>query len=270
MSYVDEGPRSEEAVLLLHGNPTWSFFYRDLIRQLAPDLRCVAPDHIGMGLSQKPADYEYTLARRIADVEALVDSLRLKRIRLVVHDWGGAIGFGLAVRRPELISRIVILNTAAFASNRIPLRIAACRWPGLGAVLVRGFNGFAGPATWMTMHSRRLSPEEKRGYLFPYDSWANRVAVHQFVVDIPMEPKHRTRETLLQIERALPRLDDVPKLLVWGGKDFCFNDHFFQRWREVYPRAEAEYLSDIGHYVLDDGGPRVRDRIATYLVTTTP
>ena len=129
MSYVDEGPRANEAVLMLHGNPTWSFFYRDLIRDLSPSIRCIAPDHIGMGLSDKPESYDYTLARRIADIEALVLSLGLKRVHLVVHDWGGAIGFGFASRRPEWIGRIVILNTAAFVSDKIPWRISLCRLP---------------------------------------------------------------------------------------------------------------------------------------------
>ncbi|MEO6876101.1 MAG: alpha/beta fold hydrolase, partial [Opitutaceae bacterium] len=130
MSYVDEGPRNEEVVLMLHGNPTWSFYYRELIRDLAAaGLRCIAPDHVGMGLSEKPPEYDYTLAGRIADIEALVAALGVKRVHLVVHDWGGAIGFGFAAKHPELIGRLVILNTAAFTSNEIPLRIAVCTWP---------------------------------------------------------------------------------------------------------------------------------------------
>lgn len=265
MSFVDEGPRSDEAVLLLHGNPTWSFFYRDLIRDLAATQRCIAPDHIGMGLSEKPENYDYRLETRVADIEALVASLGLKRIRLVVHDWGGAIGFGFATRHPELIERIVILNTSAFVSDRIPGRIAVCRAAGLGALLVRGLNGFAWPATWMAMHARRLSGEEKRGYLFPYGSWADRVAIHQFVRDIPMEPTHPTRATLQAVETALPRLNAVPKLIVWGGRDFCFNDHFLARWREIYPQAAVERLAEAGHYVLDDGGAAARDRVRRFL-----
>src|SRR5829696_8867069 len=124
MSYLDEGPRIDEAILMVHGNPTWSYYYRHLVRALSPTHRCVVPDHIGMGTSDKPANnYAYTLATRIADLEALVGSLGLTRVHLVVHDWGGAIGFGFAARHPRLIGRLVILNTAAFASRRIPTRI---------------------------------------------------------------------------------------------------------------------------------------------------
>jgi haloalkane dehalogenase len=259
MSYVDEGPRSDTAVLMLHGNPTWSFFYRDLIKQLSPSIRCIAPDHVGMGLSDKPEHYDYSLAGRIADIEALVASLGLKRIRLIVHDWGGAIGFGVAVRRPELFQRIVILNTAAFLSARIPRRIAL--W-----FLVRGLNGFAGPAVWMAMCRRSLTSDEKRGYLLPYDSWANRVAVHRFVEDIPMEPEHPTRKLLAEIEGRLDALNDTPKLIIWGGQDFCFNDHFLERWRQIFPDAATYRIADAGHYVLDDAGAEARDRAAQFLL----
>jgi pimeloyl-ACP methyl ester carboxylesterase len=252
LSYLDEGPRSDEAVLMLHGNPTWSFYYRNLVRDLSPALRCIAPDHIGMGLSEKPEDYAYTLATRIADIEALVASLGLRRVHLVVHDWGGAIGFGFAARHPALIGRIVILNTAAFASPRIPARIALCKAPVLGPLLVRGLNGFAGPATWMAMHRRPLTPAEKRGYLWPYDSWSHRVAVSAFVRDIPLEPSHPSWATLAATEAGLAQFRDRPVLLVWGGKDFCFNDTFLARWRELFPSAECERIADAGHYVLED------------------
>lgn len=265
MSYVDVGPRGDEAVLMLHGNPTWSFFYRDLICDLSPTYRCIAPDHIGMGLSDKPANYDYTLGTRIADIEALVASLGLKRVHLVVHDWGGAIGFGFATRHPELIGKITILNTAAFLSPQIPLRIALCRLPIVGEWLVRGLNGFAWPATWMAMHSRKLTADEKRGYLLPYGSWEERIAVHRFVADIPLELSHPSFATLSKIERNLNLLADRPKLIVWGGRDFCFNDHFLARWRGIYPTARVEALAESGHYVLDDSGPTARNRIREFL-----
>lgn len=265
MSYLDEGPRKDEAVLMLHGNPTWSFYYRHLVRALVPGLRCVAPDHIGMGLSEKPEGYAYTLAQRIADVAALVAHLGLKRVHLVVHDWGGAIGFGFAARHPEMIGRIVILNTAAFRSPHIPGRIALCKAPLIGPALVRGANGFAWPATWMAMHRRKLSSAEKRGYLLPYGSWADRVAVSAFVQDIPLRASHPTWATLGAAEAGLPQFADRPILIVWGGMDFCFNDRFLARWREIYPRARVERLADAGHYVLDDAREDVLRLVRAHL-----
>lgn len=265
MSFVDEGPRSDEAVVMLHGNPTWSFYYRRLIREISPVMRCVAPDHIGMGSSEKPESYDYTLARRIADVEALVASLGLKRVHLVVHDWGGAIGFGFAARHPGLMGRLVVLNTAAFASTRIPFRISICKLPVMGPLVVRGFNGFAGPATFMAMHRRALSAIERRGYLWPYDSWAHRVAVSAFVRDIPLRPSHPSWSTLQAVEQGLAHFRSHPALVIWGGRDFCFNDHFLARWREILPQADVVRLADAGHYVLEDAGDEVVPRIKRFL-----
>jgi haloalkane dehalogenase len=264
LSYVDEGQGSH-AVLMVHGNPTWSFYYRELIKELAPHRRCIVPDHVGMGLSDKPANYPYTLATRIADLEALVDSLEVETLDLVVHDWGGAIGFGLAAKRPDKIRRIVILNTAAFASIHLPWRIALCRAPGLGPALVRGLNGFAWPATWMAMHRRALTAEQAKGYLHPYDSWVNRVAVSGFVQDIPMNEQHPSWATLRKVEEGLEQFRELPVLLLWGGRDFCFNDHFYHEWAERLPQAEQVYLEDAGHYVLEDAHndaiPRIKEHL---------
>jgi haloalkane dehalogenase len=250
---------------MLHGNPTWSFYYRELVRELSRTIRCVAPDHVGMGLSEKPAGYRYTLESRIGDVEALVAGLGLRRIHLVVHDWGGAIGFGLATREPGRVGRIVIQNTAAFPSDRIPARIALCRAPYLGAFIVRGLNGFAEPATWMAMSSRRMTWGERKGYLHPYCSWARRIGVHRFVRDIPLEANHPSRRTLEEIASGLPSLSGHPKLIVWGARDICFDETFLSRWREIYPEARVERLERAGHYVLEDSGGEGRDRIVDFL-----
>lgn len=268
LSYLDEGPRSDEAVLMLHGNPTWSFFYRDVVRDLSPAMRCIVPDHVGMGLSDKPEGYDYNLETRIADIEALVASLGLKRIHLIVHDWGGAIGFGFATRNPAMVGHIVILNTAAFFSVHIPKRIALCRAGVFGKWLVRGLNGFAGPASWMST-VRPLAPDVKRGFLFPYDSWVNRVAVHRFVQDIPMCVSHPTRAVLDGIEAKLPLLAGHEKMILWGGKDFCFNDHFLAHWRKIFPQAPVQRYADAGHYVLEDAGDDARRRIRDFLKPKT-
>ena len=267
LSYLDEGPRHDEAVLLLHGNPTWSFYYRNLVRDLAAaGLRCIAPDHVGMGLSEKPPDYAYTLASRIADIEALVASLGLKRVHLVVHDWGGAIGFGFAARHPGMIGRLVILNTAAFASSHIPVRIVLCTLPLLGPLVVRGLNGFAWPATTMAMHRRKLTPDEKRGYLFPYDSWDNRVGVSAFVQDIPLNTSHPSWAALAEVEEGLVQFRDRPALIVWGGKDFCFDDAFYDRWRGTYTAAQCKRIADAGHYVLEDAAAEAIPLIRAHLL----
>ena len=266
LSYVDAGPPSDEAVVLLHGNPTWSYYYREFIQALAiADRRCIAPDHLGMGLSDKPLDYPYRLADHIANLAALIGSLKLRRVDLVVHDWGGAIGCGWAVRNPEKIGRIVILNTAAFPDKNIPLRIRLCRMPLLGEWVVRGLNGFAGPAVTMAMRRRTMSDEVKRGYLFPYDSWAHRIGVARFVQDIPLRAGDPSMATLEEIFRGLPKLRNHPVLIAWGGADFCFTKHFYNRWLELLPQSEGHFLPDAGHYVLEDAAEEVIPKITGFL-----
>jgi len=221
---------------------------------------------MGCGLSDKPQSYSYVLETHIQNLIKLVRFLGLKDITLVVHDWGGAIGMGLATRHPELIKRVVILNTAAFLSPDIPRRIALCRAGRLGEALVRGLNGFAWPATFMAVE-RRLPRIVKQAYLAPYDSWANRIAVARFVQDIPLETTHPSYATLATIEANLPRVT-APKLILWGGQDFCFHEGFYRRWREIYPAAEAHYFASVGHYVLEDAPRKTIEAMVAFLGRT--
>jgi haloalkane dehalogenase len=264
LHYLDEGPREAPALLLLHGNPTWSFLWRDVVRSLRDRFRVVTPDHLGCGFSDKPQDWPYRLAGHVANVERLVDAVGLRRFSLGVHDWGGAIGMGLATRQPERVERLVVMNTAAFRSSRIPLRIALCRLPLLGPLGVRGLNGFARAATFMTT-VRPLRPDVKAGFLAPYGSWRDRIAVQRFVEDIPMRASHPSWDTLAQIEAGLVRLQDKPMLLVWGEKDWCFTPAFREEWQRRFPAAQALRIEDAGHYVLEDAAELAIPRVAAFL-----
>lgn len=263
MHFIDEG--SGPVVLLLHGNPTWSFYYRNVVHRLVnAGFRCVVPDHIGCGLSDKPSDYPYTLERRIEDVAHLVDHLGIQSFSLVVHDWGGAIGLGLAGRRPQAVQKIVALNTAAFRSRRIPLRIALLKLPLLGPWMIRGLNAFAGPATLMAV-SRPLPRRIRAGYLWPYRSWRQRVAVWNFVRDIPLRRGHPSYASLKRVEDGLSELADKPVCLLWGARDFCFNLHFYRQWQQFFPQAKGQVFEDCGHYLLEDGGETVEHSIVDFL-----
>ncbi|MBA3849334.1 MAG: alpha/beta hydrolase [Opitutus sp.] len=267
LSYLDEGPRSDEAVVMVHGNPTWSFFYRNVVLALRDRMRCIVPDHIGCGLSDKPQQWDYTLPNHIANLRALLDSLKLAKIHLVVHDWGGPIGLGALLPQPGKLGRVVILNTAAFADTIVPWRIRFCRAPVVGELIVRGCNGFAWPATWMAV-TRPLPAEVKRGFLFPYDSWANRIATHRFVVDIPSGQGTPADRALAGIEARLPLLRERPVSLVWGGADFCFNRHYFDRWTALLPNADTHYLHAAGHYLIEDAGAEVVSCISAQILAT--
>ena len=183
---------------------------------------------------------------------------------IVVHDWGGAIGMGWAGAHAQRVAGLVVLNTAAFRSQLLPLRIAVCRWPILGEILVRGLNGFAGAAIFMAVH-KRMRLEVARGFLAPYDSWQSRIAVHRFVQDIPMREEHPSWSTLVAIEEGLANLSEVPMMLCWGGKDFCFNDWFYREWQRRFPRAEAHYFKQAGHYVLEDALDEITPLVDQFL-----
>jgi pimeloyl-ACP methyl ester carboxylesterase len=264
MHYVDVG--EGRPLLMVHGNPTWSFYWRNLMAAFRNTHRVVAVDHVGCGLSDKPPVYSYTLSQHIQNLTALIDRLDLSDITLVAHDWGGAIGLGAALARPTRFARFVLFNTGAFPPPYIPWRIRACRIPGIGPGAVRGLNLFARAALRMAMADpRRLTPAVRAGLLAPYDSWAHRVAIARFVQDIPASPKHPTWDTLQQIERDLPTLADRPCQLIWGMQDWCFRPECLDRLREIFPNAEVHRFAEASHYVVEDAHEEIIPRMQDFL-----
>lgn len=272
--YLDEG--QGEPVLMLHGNPTWSFYYRRLVLALRPRYRTIVPDHIGCGLSDKPGDtqYCYTLERRARDVEALVDHLGFSdKVTLVLHDWGGAIGMLYAHWHPERIRRLVLFNTAAFhlpPGQPFPWTLWLFRNTPLGPPLVRGLNLFCWGASRFCA-TRGLEPGVRRAYLAPYDSWHNRIAVLRFVQDIPLASGDSAYQLLSEVERGLHQFKDLPTLICWGGRDFVFTDQFLQIWQRHLPDAEVHRFPDAGHYVLEDAVEEILPLVERFLAhTETP
>ena len=169
---------------------------------------------------------------------------------------------GLATRRPKNLQKAVILNTAAFTSKLIPKTIGICKNPLFGEWLVRKFNAFAWPATFMAT-SIGLSKSAKAGYLLPYNNFENRIATARFVKDIPMNSSHPSWETLKDIENKLETLEG-PKLILWGEKDFCFNMKFYDRWVSIFPTASKKVFKKAGHYVLEDAKEEINKDILSY------
>ena len=251
LHYIDEG--KGEVLLFLHGNPTWSFYYRNLIQSFQHQYRCIAPDHMGCGFSDKPQDYNYTLRTHIDNLEKLIDFLNLKNITLIMHDWGGAIGMGLAVRRPKLIKRLVIFNTASFLSSEISLRIKLFRTSLLGTIGIRYLNLFVKGVLYFGLkRKKRLATNVRAGYLAPYDSFKNRIANLKFVQDIPMETKVASYSVIQNIENNLKQFKDLPILIIWASDDFCFNRNFLNRWRDFFPEAVVHEVCNAGHLVVED------------------
>lgn len=271
LHYIDEGPRDAPVLLMVHGNPTWSFYYRNLVMQLRDRYRCIVPDHIGCGLSDKPDDdrYDYHLKQRISDLNALVDETIGEEapLSLVVHDWGGMIGFGWAAQRAERIERCVILNTGAFpmpSDKKLPFALWLGGRTALGAGLIRGFNAFSGVASRIAF-KKPVSAHVRAGYTGPYDSWENRIATVRFVQDIPLKPGDRGYDIVAGTAARLHQFADKPTLLAWGLKDFVFDETFYREFQGYLPQAELYPLPDCGHYVLEDGGQALLDRIEQFL-----
>jgi haloalkane dehalogenase len=255
---------------MVHGNPTWSFYYRNLVNLLKGEYRCIVPDHVGCGYSDKPGDdqYTYTLERRIDDLEALLDHLGVTEdVTLIVHDWGGMIGMGWASRVPDRIARLVILNTAAFhlpQSKAFPAALKLGRNTGLGAFLIRAFNAFCVSASRVCVKRKPLSKEVKQGYLEPYNSWKNRIAVARFVQDIPLTPGDPAYAVVDEVEKGLHRFKDRPMMICWGSQDFVFSDHFLEEWIKHFPDAEVHRYAEYGHYILEDAAEEVANHIQAF------
>lgn len=262
--YIDEG--HGEPLLCVHGNPTWSFAWRNIIKALSSEYRVIAIDHVGCGFSDKPPDYPYRLEQHVRNLSRFVTELNLRDITLLAHDWGGAIGLGTAEELRDRFSRFALFNTAAFRSQRIPLWISVCRIPIFGAVAVRGLNLFAKAALRMAVtHHERMVPVVRAGYLAPYDSWAHRVAVLRFVQDIPLSPAHPSYATLTAIEERLALFKDAPMLFLWGEQDWCFTTEFLAEFQWRFPHAETLSFPDAGHYVFEDAIERIILRLREFL-----
>lgn len=253
--YVEEG--KGEPVVMLHGNPSWSFYYRELIQKLCPYFHCLAPDHIGCGYSDKPDDaaYCYTLEQRVNDLEAFLEKKGIaQNIHLVVHDWGGIIGMAYAHRHPQSIKKIVLLNTAAFhlpQGKSFPFALRLARsW--VGAFFIRGFNAFSGLATIEGVKRIRLSRAVRSGLTAPYNSWKNRIATLRFVQDVPLDPGDPGYEMVTEMQEHLGQFRNIPTLIAWGMKDFVFDRHFLEAWTQYLPEAHVYRFEDSGHYVLED------------------
>lgn len=270
--YVDEGEGSP--VVMIHGNPSWSLYYRNLVSELSAKHRCIVPDHIGCGLSDKPGDedYDYTLANRIDDLEALLSHLGVnENITLVVHDWGGMIGMGYAARYPERIKRLVILNTGAFhlpKAKKLPPALWLGRNTALGALLVRGFNAFSGVASHIGVKRKPMDKTLRKAYVAPFNSWKNRISTLRFIQDIPLKPGDRNYQLVTDIAESLAQFSQVPMLICWGLKDFVFDKHFLAEWQQRFPQAKVHAFEDCGHYILEDASEEVVPLVADFLKDT--
>jgi len=267
--FLDQG--TGDPVVMLHGNPTWSFYFRNLVKGLSSQFRIIVPDHIGCGLSDKPdiRQYDYLLKSRVNDLENLLDHLGInKKITLVLHDWGGMIGMAYALRHPERIHRFVIMNTAAFLlpdGKVLPIRLRLMRnIKPFATLAVLGLNIFAFGALFMASY-KGLKKDVKSGLIAPYNSWNSRIATLKFVQDIPVSEKDPSYRLAKYVDDNLYRLRHIPMLILWGEHDFVFDMDFLLEWRRRFPDAKSVIFKDAGHYVLEDASDKIIPIVKNFL-----
>ena len=260
MHYLDEG--KGPVVLLLHGNPTWCFYFRNLIELLKGDFRVIAPDYIGCGLSDHPAEAHFRARQRIEHLEEFTAKLGLERFSLVMHDWGGGIGTGLAVDHPEAVEKLVYLNTTLTETESLPLLIKAAAHPLVGKYLTKYSRRFLKFTTSLGV-SRKLSKEVRKAYHYPYRTRARRGAIWDFVADIPFNDSHPSYAEMLGLADKLPRFGRTPVQIVWGLKDPCFHRGMLNKVMAHFPHANVLEIPEASHLVLEDApdlaGRTIRD-----------
>lgn len=267
MHFVDEG--SGEPVVMVHGDPTWGYLYRNFIPILSQRYRCVVPDQMGMGKSANPQDRSlYRLQQHRANLETLLLHLDLHDITLVLHDWGGPVGLGVATRHPERIKRLVLMNTWAFApwpGGPFPRLLELIRSE-RGEAFVLQKNGYLEPALrGTTYHTEQLTKTVMEAYRAPFPTPESRLALLCWSRDIPVQETDVSYAEMKQIEQGLSQFNKTPILLVWGMKDPVLSASVLHRWQQLYPHATTHELEDASHFLQEDAPERIVQWIEAFL-----
>jgi cis-3-alkyl-4-acyloxetan-2-one decarboxylase len=265
--YLDEGPPDAAPLLFLHGNPTWSYLWRRPVAELSENgHRCVAFDHMGFGRSEKPRRLSaYTFERHVENALAVIDELDLQDVTLVAHDWGGPIGLGAMLQRPERLRAMVLMNTWAWElPSWLPPYLREFRTEGLGEILALGGNLFVESAIPGGMARRDPDPIMMEAYRAPFPDYWSRAGTLAFQRDIPLTERDTSAPLIASIHERLPHLE-LPVLLVWGMRDPVFQPVFLDQWRELFPHAEIAELEDASHFVVEDRPDAVTGAIERFL-----
>lgn len=249
MHYVDEG--TGPVVLLLHGNPTWCFLYRNVIRELRDSFRLIAPDFLGCGLSDRTPGVQFKAVDRINQLVEFVEALGLSKFSMVMHDWGGPLGTGFMLRKLECVERVIYLNTTLTETESLPPIIKLAAMPVVGKFLTRHTPTFVSLTTSMGAF-KKLTPDVVEGYHAPYTTRQRREAIWDFVDDIPFDASHPTYSQMVEIAAGLPKIAEKPVKIIWGLRDPCFHREMLSKVAAHFPKAELLEISDASHLVLDD------------------
>ncbi len=248
MSYVDEG--NGEPIVMVHGNPSWSFEFRALIKHFSKTHRCIAPDHIGFGLSDKPTDWSYLPEEQAVNLEAFLESLDLENITLIAGDWGGPIGLSYAINHPEKIKNIVLTNTWMWSAKNDWYYQAFSGFVGgaIGRWSIRKYNFFANTILKSIYgDNSKLTPEIHRHFLMPLANPEERKGCWTFPKQIIA-----SSDWLADLWSQRDALNGKIKLIAWGMKDIAFREKELNQWVEYFPDAKVVRYADAGHFVAEE------------------
>ncbi|RMD84298.1 MAG: alpha/beta fold hydrolase [Candidatus Dadabacteria bacterium] len=268
MHYIDEG--EGDAVILVHGNPTWCFYFRELIGKLKDSFRVIAPDHIGCGLSEHPPA-RFRAKDRVRHLEALLDMLGLESYSFVMHDWGGPIGTSVALNNVDKVNRLVYLNTTLTETESLPTVIKLAARPIPGRFMTRHTKYFLKLATTPGLGiTKKLPKKVRKGYFYPYRRRRDREAIWNFVDDIPFHPEHPSFSDMQAIGESISALGEKPVKIIWGLKDPCFHEEMLSKVVSLFPQADVTELPKASHLVLEDEGDKVCSLILDFLLSPSP
>ena len=256
MHYIDEGP--EEVVLFLHGNPTWSFFFRNLILLLKRDFRCIAIDHIGYGMSDKPQKYQYNIATHIENAIHFAEAMKFKKFHIVAQDFGVAIAMAMAERWPERITSMAFLNSTVSRLTTLPSMLLFFKFPVFTFLFARLLNLFVR----LNIHFGTVGVLDRdviKGYLWPYRHFSDRIAIAGAIEDVPWLPDHPSMETLERLINKAYLLENKKIKFFWANDDMRYSSVALYSWRDVLPNAWLKTYDRVGHLSLEDSEEVVSD-----------
>jgi haloalkane dehalogenase len=267
MHYIDEGVG--DPIVCVHGEPTWAFLYRNFISNLRDIARIVVPDHIGFGKSEVSQNMPYLLGQHIINFTELLLHLDLHNITLVVQDWGGPIGFGFAIKYPDRIKRIVIMNTSiGVAKETQKLWYEPFIENGMYDELLGDMKTFVGDYMLPNMH-KKFTREEKKllkwAYTAPFPTPESHIGVKKFPLDIPKGPNHPSTPIMQEIKDNLSQLTEKPKRIIWGMKDKIFPPKVTEYWQKIYPETPVIELQEAGHFLQEDAPDQVVNAIKEFI-----
>lgn len=260
MHYIDEG--QGETLLFVHGTPSWSFDYRHIIKALSTQYRCIAIDHIGFGLSDKPKTYDYSTQNHSKTLEQFVDFLGLTDFTLVVHDFGGVIGLNMAINHPEKIKKLIILNSWLWSTKNDKdfIKLSKILRSPLLPFFYRYFNFSAHFILPKSFGDKKIDKHALQQYILPFSRFSERNGTIAFVKSLLND-----QDWFEELWTKKTFISQKPTLFIWGMKDPMIKPHYLEKFSSGFPNSQVQKLESCGHFPQEEASTKVIEFISNFL-----